>query len=99
MSGRGAGITQPHRLSPELSAIVGVKEVSFILIPSAFFDNPQFFLFSHFHFRSLNQACFESIFLKFIVEIFTYPFLKIYLKAQHTNDICAAHGTNNFEFS
>merc|ERR1711990_321513 len=28
MSGRGAGITQPHRLSPELSAIVGVKEAS-----------------------------------------------------------------------
>ena len=51
----GGGITQSHRLSPELSAIVGVKEVSFILIPSSFFDNLQFFLFSHFQFRSLNR--------------------------------------------
>ena len=30
MAGRGAGLTQAHRLSPELSAIVGVKEVSWI---------------------------------------------------------------------
>jgi hypothetical protein len=48
MAGRGAGLTQAHRLSPELSAIVGVKEVSlfwiFHLNPVAFLNNLQIFI-------------------------------------------------------
>ena len=49
MAGRGAGLTQAHRLSPELSAIVGVKEVSlcwiFYINPVAFLD--KFFISVH----------------------------------------------------